>query len=156
MDAFRLLRKMPLLRSCQKSDFYASLENLPLAAKKKACRLYLSENRRLRDDCRYSKRREATCLEKRTFRDYRVERILYTNRRDKCERRQKKADTRSAVARVIKLPKGANVHHVDRNVDDNTNLEILTKKQHIKHHVAERRKMNKLATKRSNQRLLEI
>ena len=136
-----------------KSDMYEVLRAMPLKDKKNAYRAYLRENRRLRDVYRAKHNREAPCTVKRTFCDNKVDYILYKRRRDVVERLQMKRDQRCALKKIIKIPKGVEMHHVDRKMDK---VVLLEKRDHIQHHKEERRAQAKREKALCKARLFEF
>lgn len=158
MNVFKIMqRHLPTyFKDVKITNLYKTLDALPLAAKKNASRIYLTENRRLRDDYRYTHGSDAKNVVKRSFRDYKTEKILYKTRRDVCERLQKRCDLRCAMAKCVKLPKGVNVHHVHGDMDDHKNIRVMSKRAHIKLHVKQRSQQRRLQQKNNAVHLFEF
>lgn len=155
MDAYKVLKqKLPhMLKEATRDNIYECLKALPLYYKKRALQAYMCENRRLCDDYKLTNKKCAPNKTKCSYRDYKCERILYKNRRDVCERLKLKRDQRCALAKVVKIPKGMEMHHVNRKID---RVQLLSKKKHIKTHKKERQRKIRQQEKRCAAKLFEF
>ena len=160
MDAYALLcEEMPeVFENCSKSGFYEYVENLPLMTKKRVLRSYLRRNKQLRVDYEYERKCTCPCAIKKTFRDYKIEKICYEKRRDVIKKCQARKDQRCIVQKIVEIPKGTHMHHKDGNVFncDPNNFEFVKQKKHIKIHKKERQKQKKEDLRVSRMRIFNF